>query len=128
MTMHNFSDDTSDFTPLADKFSDRRRDSPLPVLLELVKKVHEGQKELDKKLSNHMLSETAELKILLSQAFPDGDAGKHLAYHESLIEKAKEQAEFWKEMRLAAGRWFGIGVLTFLAGAVLVALKAKLAA
>ena len=47
MTMHNHYEETSGFTPLANEFNDRRKDSPMPVLLELVKQVHASQKKLD---------------------------------------------------------------------------------
>ena len=133
MTMHNFHEDTaSGFTPLVAQFNDRRKDSPMPVLLELVKKVHESQKELDRKLTKHMTEETDELAKaitkLMAEAFPEGDPGGHRRHHELVIQQAEERAKFWHEMRLAAAKWAGIGLLGFLATAVWVAFKAKVAA
>ena len=122
MTMHNFhTDEPSDFTPLVESFSDRRRDSPMPVLLELVKQVHASQKELDRKLSRHMSDETDELARAIAritaEAFPSSDPLGHRLHHELVIQQAEERAKFWHEMRVAAGKWIGLGVLTFLAGA-----------
>ena len=121
MTMHNFGDDTSDFTPLADSFNDRRKDSPMPVILELVKQIHTSQKKLDEKLTRHMTDETDELAQaiarLMADAFPESDPSGHRLHHELVIRQAEEKAKFWAEMRVAAAKWLGLGVLTFLAGA-----------
>jgi hypothetical protein len=104
----------------------------MQVLLELVKQVHDSQKKLDEKLSTHMTDQTEELAAaitkLMKDAFPGGDPVKHALYHESLIEQAKEKAEFWKEMRIHAGKWAGLGILSFIVGAVIVAVKARLSA
>jgi hypothetical protein len=122
MTMHNFhDDDDSDFTPLAESFLERRKGSPMPVILELLRQVHESQKQLDKKLSQHMTDETDELTQavakLMMEAFPESDPLGHRAYHEASIKRAEDQAKFWHEMRVAGAKWLGLGVLTFLAGA-----------
>jgi len=121
MTMHQFGEDDSDFAPLADSFNDRRKDSPMPVLLELVRQVHESQKNLDKRLTRHMTDETNELALavskLMREAFPEGDPEGHRRHHELVIKQAEEKAKFWQEMRVAGAKWLGLGVLTFLAGA-----------
>ena len=121
MTMHNFAEDTSGFTPLADSFNDRRKDSPMPVILELVKQVHASQKELDRKLTRHMTDETDELAQaiarLMADAFPESDPSGHRLHHELVIKQAEEKAKFWQEMRVAAAKWAGLGLLTFLVGA-----------
>jgi len=129
--MHNFHEDNqSGFTPLVEKFSDRRKDSPMPVLLALVQKVHESQKELDRKLTKHMTEETDELAKaitkLMAEAFPEGDPDGHRRHHELVIQQAEERAKFWHEMRVAAAKWAGLGLLAFLASAVFVAIKTKL--
>jgi hypothetical protein len=109
---------SSDFTPLAEAFSDRRKDSPMPVLLELVKQVHDSQKALDVKLTAHMMNETGELAEaitkLMSEAFPAGDPDGHRRHHELVIQQAEERAKFWQEMRVAAAKWAGLAVLSFL--------------
>ena len=119
--MHNFSDDTSDFTPLADSFNDRRKDSPMPVILELVKQIHTSQKKLDEKLTRHMTDETDELAQaitkLMKEAFPEGDPDGHRRHHELVIQQAEEKAKFWAEMRVAGAKWAGLGILSFLVAA-----------
>ncbi len=121
MTMHQFGEVESDFTPLTKAFNDRRKDSPMPVLLELVKKIHDSQKDLDDRLTRHMTDETSELAMavakLMREAFPEGDPEGHRRHHELVIKRAEEQAAFWKEMRIAGGKWLGLGILTFIAGA-----------
>jgi len=120
MTMHNFHQEEggSGFTPLVSQFNDRRKDSPMPVLLALVQKVHESQKELDRKLTKHMTEETDELAKaitkLMAEAFPEGDPDGHRRHHELVIQQAEERAKFWHEMRLAVAKWAGLGVLSFL--------------
>ena len=122
MTMHQFHDDTSDFSPLAAEFNDRRKDSPMPVLLELVKQVHASQKDLEKKLTRHMTDETDELAAaiarLMADAFPESDPSGHRLHHELVIKQAEEKAKFWAEMRMAAAKWAGLGLLGFLATAI----------
>jgi len=121
MTMHQFNDDTSDFTPLASEFNDRRKDSLMSVLLELVKQINTSQKELDKKLTRHMTDETDELALaitkLMKEAFPEGDPDGHRRHHELVIQRAEEKAKFWQEMRVAGAKWAGLGILSFLVAA-----------
>jgi hypothetical protein len=117
--MHNF-DEGSDFTPLAKSFVERRKDSPMHVLLQLVTQTHESQKSLEAKLTRHMTDETSELaeeiSKLIGQAFPEGDPDGHRRHHELVILQAEARVKFWQEMRVAAAKWLGLGVLTFLAG------------
>ena len=131
MTIHNHhADESSDFTPLAKTFKDRRQDSPMPVLLELVKQVHESQKTLEAKVTNHMTNETAELASaitkLMKDAFPEGDPDGHRRHHELVIQREEERAKFWQEMRIAGGKWAGLGVLGLLATLVWTGLHTKL--
>ena len=119
----------SDFTPLVRRFNDRRQGSPMPILLELVKQIHESQKILDKKLTDHMAKESDELaqavRKILDDSFPEGDPAGHRRYHEASIAKAEAEAKFWQEMRLAATKWAGLGALGFVATALWVAFKAE---
>ena len=93
----------------------------MPVLLALVKQVHASQKDLEQKLTRHMTDETDELAAaiarLMADAFPESDPSGHRLHHELVIKQAEEKAKFWAEMRIAAGKWLGLGVLTFLTGA-----------
>ena len=120
----------SDFAILSGEFSDRRRDSPMPVILELLRRVHESQKDLDARLTVHMSEETDELAQavakLMAEAFPESDPSGHKLHHELVIKQAEEKAKFWQEMRIAAAKWAGLGLLAFLASAVFVAIKTKL--
>jgi len=120
----------SDFAILSGEFSDRRRDSPMPVILELLRRVHESQKDLDARLTVHMSEETDELAQavakLMAEAFPESDPSGHRLHHELVIKQAEEKAKFWQEMRIAAAKWAGLGLLAFLASAVFVAIKTKL--
>jgi len=120
----------SDFSALTGEFSDRRRDSPMPVILELLRRVHESQKDLDARLTVHMSEETDELAQavakLMAEAFPESDPSGHRLHHELVIKQAEEKAKFWQEMRIAAAKWAGLGLLAFLASAIFVAIKTKL--
>ena len=123
-------DSESDFALISAEFSDRRRDSPMPVILELLRLVHKGQKELDEKLVQHMTNETAELAKamtkLMQEAFPYGDPLGHRLAHEVRIEKEKERTAFWREMRIHGAKWLGLGLLSFVVGALWVTFKAKI--
>lgn len=108
---------------------DERRE-PMLAMMALIQQIHANQLSLDRKLTRHMTEETDELAKaitkLMAEAFPEGDPTGHRAFHEASIKKAEEQAEFWKEMRIAAGKWVGLGILGFLAGAVVLSIKTKL--
>jgi hypothetical protein len=110
---------SSSFIELAPDYADRRKGSPMQ-LLALVKRIDRNQIKLDEKLSEHMKLETSELaeaiSKLMGQAFPEGDPDGHRRHHELVIEQAEARVKFWQEMRVAAAKWLGLGVLTFLAG------------
>ena len=111
------------------RFHDRRRESPMPVLLEMVKQIRESQVTLEKQMADHMKQETDALttavKKILEDSFPDGDPAGHKKFHEASIAKAEAEAKFWQEMRVAAAKWAGLGVLGFIATAVWIAIKAE---
>ena len=117
--MHD--DLSSDFATLEPVLRDRRKDNPLSAMLLLIKQIHESQVSLDQKLTHHITEETDELARaiakLLAEAFPDGDSDGHRRHHELVMAREEERMVFWKEMRVAAAKWLGLGVLTFLAGA-----------
>ena len=108
----------SDFSALTTEFGDRRKDSPMPVILELLRLVHESQKDLNVRLTKHMTDETDELAQavakLMAEAFPESDPSGHRLHHELVIRQAEEKAKFWQEMRIAAAKWAGLGLLGFL--------------
>jgi hypothetical protein len=87
-------------------------------IIQLVTEIHKDVKDLDRKLTEHMTSETTELAKamteLMSKAFPAGDPEGHRHHHEAVIKQAEEKAKFWQEMRIAGAKWAGLGVLGFL--------------
>jgi len=99
---------------------DRRSNDP--ILMTLIQQIHDSQMALDKKLSEHMISEPVEIgeKIagLMQAAFPEGDPEGHRRHHELVIAQAEEKAEFWKAMRKEIGKWGLIGVLSFIVVAI----------
>ena len=111
-------EETSDFTPLVAGFRERRKESPLHVLVKMIEQIHTEQKQMDVKLSKHMATETHELAEaitkMMSEAFPEGDPSGHRLHHELVIKQAEEKAKFWAEMRVAGAKWAGLGVLSFL--------------
>lgn len=50
----------------------------------------------------------------LLDAFPTRDVEGHRLYHESVIERNKELADFFKKLAFELAKWGLIGVLTFL--------------
>ena len=63
-------------------------------------------------------------KVYVS-AFPDGDPTGHRRHHELVIQREEERIAFWHEMRMAAAKWAGLGILGFLAAAVWIAIKTE---
>ena len=59
---------------------------------------------------------------------PDGtvDHAGHRHYHESMIEAAEAQTQFWRELRLDIAKKGVWGLLIIICGLVLVGLSAKL--
>lgn len=57
----------------------------------------------DRKLRDHEVREQARIQALIdelkAEAFPDGPE-KHREYHQSKINAAKEEAEFWKAAKM----------------------------
>jgi hypothetical protein len=108
-----------------------RRETDTAAVIQLITEIHKDVKDLDKKLSKHMVEETSELAqeiaLLMTKAFPDGDPSGHKAAHEAWIHKAEASAAFWEKMKFEITRWGLIGFLgwaavalwkSFLAGSV----------
>ena len=99
--------------------SDRRGSDYMQTVLSLLNRIHDSHVELDKKLTKHMTEETDELAKaitkLMGDAFPEGDPDGHRRHHELVIKQAEEKAKFWSEMRVAAAKWAGLGLLAFAA-------------
>lgn len=67
---------------------ERRRSKPVTL------------EEVQQLFAEHELRENEMYKIFLS-AFPDGDTEGHCAYHQSKIEAAKAEKEFWDTAKKA---------------------------
>ena len=105
---------------------DRRQAESASILLH-IKELQATVKALDAKMTYHhaIFREETEKSVqrVLDLSFPDGDGSTHRKVHESWIAEAASKAKFWDEMRIAGAKWFGLGVLTFIAGAIWVAFK-----
>jgi len=89
-------------------------------VIQLITEIHKDVKDLDRKLTKHMLEETSELAqeiaSLMIKAFPDGDPSGHKAAHEAWIKKTEAQAAFAEKMKFELIRW---GLICFLGWAVI---------
>ena len=83
-----------------------------------VKSLHNSTKNLDKRLTAHMLSESVELAEavtkLLTAAFPEGDATGHRKHHEAVIAKAEARAKFWRKMAEEITKYGLLGLVGWL--------------
>ena len=65
--------------------------------------IDDVEKAFDRKLREHEEREQERFKALIGQltveAFPDGPV-KHFEYHQSKINSAKEEAEFWRAAKM----------------------------
>lgn len=112
--------------PTVAQVIERRKHNHPSELLELVRQIHDHQIEqtrsieaLDAKITDHIALEPVkigeDIAAAMAKAFPDKDPEGHRRFHESLIQKAEEKAEFWRAMRKEIGKWGLISVLSFLA-------------
>lgn len=51
----------------------------------------------------------------LTAGFPHDDPHGHRAYHEAVIKRAEEKAEFWRSLRLELAKW---GLIAFAGWAI----------
>lgn len=114
--MHQVSD--SDFAAL-DGAKDRRKDDA--VILH-IKQLQATTKELSAKMAYHhaVFREEVEKSVerVYVSAFPDGDPDGHRRHHELVIKREEERVKFWQEMRVAAAKWAGLGLLGFAVTAI----------
>jgi hypothetical protein len=84
--------------------------------------IEEVEMAFDRKLRDHEEREQKRIKELfeelVSDAFPDGLV-KHRDYHQSKIDAAKEEAEFWKAAKMELTK-VGVSALAGVVKAVLV--------
>jgi hypothetical protein len=101
--------------PHAAPYTPERRDTDTTAVIALITEIHRDVKDLDKKLTKHMLEETSELAqeiaALMIKAFPEGDPSGHKAAHEAWIKKTESQAAFWEKMKFELVRWGLIAII-----------------
>lgn len=107
--------------------------SPVPdVMLTLLQNIHNDlqdvkteQKKMGDTLYSHINTEPEEwaeqLRQLMKDSFPGGDAEGHRRYHEETITAIEARAEFWKKMLFEVTKYGLFGVLGWLAYTVWVA-------
>jgi hypothetical protein len=96
--------------------------------------MQEQERSLTQKDNDHLdkrFDEVMEELSKINSAFaknPDGtvDYAGHREYHEQMIEAAKAQTEFWRELRLDIAKKGVWGLLIIVCGLILVGLSAKL--
>ena len=109
-------------------FEERRKGEDNAVLLH-IKELQMTTKALDAKMTYHhgIFRKEVEQAVVrvFEHSFPDGDPDGHRKVHEAWIAEAQAKAKFWEEMRIAGAKWAGLGVLTFIATALWVAIKSE---
>ena len=99
------------------------------ALLQHIQNVDAVVKALDEKMTYHhsIFREEVEKSVekVYVSAFPDGDPTGHRKHHELVIQREEERIAFWHEMRMAAAKWAGLGILGFLGAALWVAIKTE---
>jgi len=110
------------------EFIERRKRESDAMLLH-IQELQAGVKALDAKMTYHhgIFRDEVEKSVVrvFEHSFPDGDPDAHRKVHEAWISEAQAKAKFWDEMRLAAAKWLGLGVLGFVATAIWIAIKAE---
>lgn len=96
---------------------ERRKDASL-AMIELLTSVKASVDDLNKKFDAHVVTQREEMKELVAAAFPGEDPDGHRRHHEAVIKEAEDRAKFWQEMRIAAAKWAGLGVITFAVAAL----------
>lgn len=93
------------------------------------KTLAEVEDAFDRKLREHEVREQARFTSLIDalkiEAFPDG-APAHCAAHQAMIDAAKQEAEFWRGLKIEIAKKSIWGILHILTILVLAGLAAKL--
>lgn len=87
--------------------------------------------ELESHQINRMLSQILDEVKKLHGAFPTREDGEidiegHRKYHEAMIQAAKAQEQFWRELRLDIAKKGAWGLLIILFGLIMAGLAAKI--
>ena len=90
--------------------------------------IGEVEEAFERKLIEHELLEAEQMRALLSElkseAFPDGAAAHRMA-HQVMIDAAKAEAEFWKDLKMGMVKKSIWGVLQVLTILIIAGLGAK---
>lgn len=78
--------------------------------------VEQGGKldEIARALADHAQREGLRISGV-ELGFPGGDPSGHRAYHEAIIRRAEQRAEFWQKLSVELAKWGLIGFLGWLA-------------
>ena len=79
--------------------------------------------EMEERISQHFDRRFAELTAMFRSAFPDDDPVQHRKAHDLMIEAAKEEAEFWQELKKHLAKGTAWSLLVALAGAAYVGVQ-----
>lgn len=94
----------------------------LQARLDEIAGVHDDVKTISATLNAHIKREEA----MLQQAFPQGDLTAHRIAHEQMIEALREEAKFWRELRLDLAKKGIWGLAVIIVGLALVGITFKL--
>lgn len=90
--------------------------------------IGEVEEAFERKLMEHEMLEVETMRSLLSElkaeAFPDGAAAHRMA-HQVMIDAAKAEAEFWKDLKMGMVKKSIWGVLQVLTILIIAGLGAK---
>ena len=90
--------------------------------------IGEVEEAFERKLMEHEMREVETMRSLLSElkaeAFPDGAAAHRMA-HQVMIDAAKAEAEFWKDLKMGMVKKSIWGVLQVLTILIIAGLGAK---
>ena len=80
--------------------------------------VEQGNKldEIARSLADHTQREGLRISGV-EHGFPDDDPSSHRIYHEMIIRRAEQRAEFWQRLSVELAKWGLIGFLGWLAAA-----------
>lgn len=91
---------------------ERRRNDGLVV--ELMQAIKEKVECIDDRLTRHIIEEEKQIRNMMTEAFPSGDAYGHRLAHEAFIKDMNERHELRKALieKVATGSvWTAIGVI-----------------
>lgn len=93
------------------------------------KTLAEVEEAFDRKMRDHEVREQERIQSVIDalkhEAFPDG-AANHCAAHQAMIDAAKQEADFWRTLKIEIAKKSIWGILQILVFLVLAGAAAKL--